>query len=55
VEYWNGDSTPATFNPGAPCQADQGLERLTIAVTASPGGFGGAYSKSLTVLKRITP
>jgi prepilin-type N-terminal cleavage/methylation domain-containing protein len=53
VQFWNGDSSPATFSlgPGCPPGGDQGLERVTVRV-ASPNNFGGGYTKTLTVLKR---
>lgn len=54
VQFWNGD-TPATFAGACPGAGDQGLELVTVNVSSSGAQIGGAFSKSLTVLKRSTP
>ena len=53
VQFWDGGNTPAQF--ASPCGAlDQGFERVTVTVSSSSTGEGGAFSKSLTILKRGT-
>jgi hypothetical protein len=54
VRFWNGD-TPASFAAGCPAAGDQGLELVTVKVSSSGAQIGGAFSKSLSVLKRSTP
>ena len=57
VQFWDGGALPqAGFTPGCPGAGDQGLESVRVTVSsAGSANYGGAFSKSLTVLKRGTP
>jgi prepilin-type N-terminal cleavage/methylation domain-containing protein len=54
VQFWNG-LTPVMFGSGCPSGGDQGLELVTVSASTGAGQLGGAFSQSLTVLKRSTP